>query len=141
MSMMQKRKGRLGEQELARLLRDELGDQVTRNLQQSREGGADLEGTPFVLEVKRAKTPKVLEWWRQACAQAQTANGVPALVYRIDHKEWMAVLPLGAVHPGFYDTMDFGLTVVMGLREFCAVIRETAIQTQQYDEGAGKDEN
>jgi len=52
MGTMQKRKGRSGEQELARLLRDELGDQVARNLEQASESG--LQTGPARLAVHHA---------------------------------------------------------------------------------------
>lgn len=123
MSAMQKRKGKAGELELANLLRDELGDQVTRNLRQSREGGADLEGTPWTLEVKRAATPRINEWWSQACSQAAASGGAPALAYRIDRKDWVFVLPLGAVLEG-YDVADTRLTVSVGMEEFITITRE-----------------
>lgn len=51
------RKGKEGERELARLLREHLGDGVSRNLEQARNGGADLNGLPgWCVEVKRAAT-------------------------------------------------------------------------------------
>jgi hypothetical protein len=64
-------KGRRGEQELARLLSDELGSVVARNLMQFREGGHDLLGLDgWSIEVKRAAQPQLTEWWIQALAQA-----------------------------------------------------------------------
>ena len=64
-------KGRAGEQEVARILRDELGIAVTRNWQQqAAEGGADIVGVPgWSIEVKRAKVWSN-GWWTQAAAQA-----------------------------------------------------------------------
>ncbi len=44
MGAMQRRKGKAGELELARLLREHLGADVARNLEQTRQGGADLLG-------------------------------------------------------------------------------------------------
>ena len=54
MSAMQRNKGRSGEQEVARLIRDWLGLDVHRNWQaQTAEGGADLSGVPgWAIEVK-----------------------------------------------------------------------------------------
>lgn len=60
MGTMQRRKGKAGELELARLLREHLGADVTRNLEQSRRGGADLLGLPgWAVEVKRAVRPRL----------------------------------------------------------------------------------
>lgn len=123
MGAMQKRKGRSGEQELARLLRDELGDQVARNLEQAREGGADIKGTPFILEVKRAATPQIPAWWRQAEAQAAAKNGIACLAYRLDRHDWQFIIPLGAIHQGF-SAENTSLTVTVGLAEFIAITRE-----------------
>ena len=71
-----RRKGRAGEQELARLLRDELGEKIFRNWQaQAAEGGADLAGLAgFAIEVKRhasATFADLERWWQQACYQAR----------------------------------------------------------------------
>ena len=41
MAAMQRRKGKAGELELARLLRELLGANVARNLVQARQGGAE----------------------------------------------------------------------------------------------------
>ena len=55
MSAMQRTKGAGGERELARLLQEHLGIPVNRNLQQTRQGGADLIDVPgWAIEVKRA---------------------------------------------------------------------------------------
>jgi len=54
-SALQRRKGADGERELARLLREALGAGVFRNLDQPRQGGADLLGIAgWAIEVKRA---------------------------------------------------------------------------------------
>lgn len=44
MTAMQRRKGKAGDLELARLLREHLGADVTRNLPQARQGSTDLIG-------------------------------------------------------------------------------------------------
>ena len=44
MGAMQRRKGATGERELIALLREHLGEELTRNLDQARDGGADLKG-------------------------------------------------------------------------------------------------
>lgn len=131
MGMMQKRKGRLGEQELARLLRDDLGDAVTRNLQQSREGGADLDGTPWMLEVKRAAKPRIEAWWTQACNQAKASTKCPCLAWRIDRGEWRFRIPLGAVHGGFR-VDDTSLAIEMDIAAFIAITRKIESQRQLH---------
>jgi Holliday junction resolvase len=124
MGMMQKRKGKVGERELAGLLRDLLGSTITRNLQQSRDGGADIDGVPFAMEVKRAARPRLAEWWQQACVQAEATGGTPCLAWRIDRYDWQFMLPLGAVHQGF-DPSDYSLTITVGLPAFAAITLES----------------
>ena len=84
-------KGRSGEQEIARTLRDELGLEVTRNWQQqAAQGGVDIIGVPgWAIEVKRAKQWSN-EWWTQTAAQAARTGDDPVLLYRLDYKTWRA---------------------------------------------------
>lgn len=87
MSNSQRKKGKAGELEIARLLRDHLGADITRNLLQARQGGADLLGVPgWAIEVKRAARPRLSEWWQQTCSQAQATGQRPALFYRLDRQ-------------------------------------------------------
>ena len=92
-----RRKGRAGEQELARLLRDELGEKIFRNWQaQAAEGGADLAGLAgFAIEVKRhasATFADLERWWQQACYQARPGK-VPVLAWRCDRQPWRFLIP------------------------------------------------
>ncbi len=80
MSTHSQRKGIAGEQELINLLKDQLGEDLKRNLDQVRDGGADVLGLPgWAVEVKRAKTAKISEWWSQTITQAQEVNEKPVL--------------------------------------------------------------
>ncbi len=126
MSAMQRNKGAAGERELAKILRDELGVDITRNLVQSREGGADLLGVAgWAIECKRAAIPALHTWWLQACQQADRAGLKPALIYRIDRKEWRAVVAMRHLFPAF-EVQPMGLTwtTEMSLPAWCAVVRE-----------------
>jgi Holliday junction resolvase len=102
MSASQREKGARGERELARLLRDRLGTSIERNLEQSRDGGADLiaDGplAGLVIEVKRKERLDLQRSWNQACQQARDQDGWPCLAYRLDRKPWLFVLPLGCLH-------------------------------------------
>jgi hypothetical protein len=84
MSAMQRNKGRAAEQEVARLIRDRLGLNITRNWErQAAEGGADLTGIPgWAAEVKHAAEFRG-SWWPQAVAQAERCNRRPVLFYRV----------------------------------------------------------
>lgn len=126
MSAMQRNKGAAGERELAKILRDELGVDITRNLVQSREGGADLLGVAgWAIECKRAATPAIRQWWLQALMQADLADMKPALIYRIDRHGWRAVVALRDVLPAFADQSAMPeWTLEMSLPAWCAVVRE-----------------
>ena len=98
-------KGKAGERELARLLRDELGEQITRNLVQTRDGGRDLIGLPGIsLEVKRCERTEWPKWLEQA--KAQSADGeYPVVAWRRNGKPWRVF-------------------VEMDLAQFCEFARE-----------------
>jgi hypothetical protein len=88
--MFARRKGRAGEQELARMIRESLGDitDAERNTFQSRAGGYDLilRGLPLAVEVKRVETPAWTSWLRQAREQA--GRFLPVVARRANHQEW-----------------------------------------------------
>ena len=102
MTAMQRRKGKAGELELARLLREHLGANVARNLEQTRQGGADLLGLPgWAVEVKRAARARLSDWWLQTCSQAEASGQRPALCYRLDRHPWRVSIALRHVATGF----------------------------------------
>jgi hypothetical protein len=93
MSAMQRRKGMAGEREALRLLGDELGEWFSRNLQQTREGGADcLEVKGFAIEIKRCESLSRPKWWKQACAQARRVGCEPMVLYRRNRESWRALI-------------------------------------------------
>ena len=95
MSAMQRSKGQRGERELFGLLSDELGFIVERNIDQTRNGGADCIQVPgWALECKRCETLNINVWWAQAARQADELNRMPMLLYRQSRKPWRAVIEL-----------------------------------------------
>lgn len=81
-------KGAVGERELLKLLGEELGIELKRNLLQTRESGADcVEIRGFILEIKRCETLCLPKWWRQAMSQAE-GKGEPMLAFRQSRKPW-----------------------------------------------------
>lgn len=125
MTAMQRRKGKVGELELVRLLRELLGANVARNLEQSRQGGADLLGLPgWAVEVKRAARARLAEWWLQACTQAEVTGLRPALCYRLDRQPWRVVVALRHVATGF-DHAPMDLRIETDLDCFAALVRES----------------
>lgn len=91
MTAMARHKGARGEREVLRLLGDELGEMLTRNLAQTREGGADCVAVKgFAIEVKRQERLSRPAWWRQACEQASRLSVEPMLLYRRSREPWTA---------------------------------------------------
>lgn len=89
-----RRKGAAGEREVAALLRENLGGDYARNLNQTRDGGGDIDCGRFLIEVKRVQRASLGAWWKQAVASAKAKGKVPCLWYRADRKPWRVVLPL-----------------------------------------------
>ena len=122
---MQRRKGAEGERELAGLLREHLGADVTRNLMQTRQGGADLLGLPgWAIEVKRAARPRLNDWWLQTCQQACLAGQRPALFYRLDRQPWRVMVALRHVATGF-EQAPLAMRLETDIEVFAALARET----------------
>ncbi len=123
MSKMQRNKGARGERELAKLLEENLGLEVTRNLLQPREGGYDLKGLPVALEVKRCEQLRLKEWWHQAVKQALDTNKLhPVLAWRQNGKKWTFRVPIN-LFDGPCKT-DWGHTADISIDTFCLLIRE-----------------
>lgn len=93
MSAASRNKGAAAERELLKLLGEELGYILQRNITQTRCGGADcLEVKGFAIEVKRQEKLSRPTWWRQACNQAQRINAEPMLFYRRNREPWQAFI-------------------------------------------------
>lgn len=91
MSKSQRTKGAAGERELCRILRDELGIDVHREIGQVRDGGCDIKVGPFNVEVKRrARIGGIYDWIGQAEASCEEHRR-PVVVCRADGKRWMVV--------------------------------------------------
>ncbi len=106
MGAMQRRKGKAGELELARLLREHLGADVARNLEQTRQGGADLLGIDGT------------------CTQAEATGQRPALFYRLDRQPWRVVIALRHVAAGFGHA-PLLLRIETDVEVFAALVRES----------------
>ena len=109
MSASQRNKGAAAEREVLKLLGDELGQQLQRNLQQTRSGGGDcLDVWGYVIEVKRQEALSRPAWWRQACKQAE-GIGEPMLLYRRNREPWHALIHTrngGYRHGTFADAVE-----------------------------------
>ena len=91
---MSRTKGAAAERELFKILSDELGFVVRRNVDQTRAGGADgIEINGIAVEVKRREALSIPAWWRQTCKQAEALGRLPILFYRQSRKPWSVVIP------------------------------------------------
>lgn len=98
MGKMQRSKGQVGEREVAKKFKDDLGIDAKRNLQQTQNGGYDLAGIPFfAVEVKRHETLSIGTWWKQALKQGETMQRMPLLIYRRNREQWWCVMTLDSV--------------------------------------------
>ena len=97
MSKRSRDKGNRGENEFLDQLRGELGDWVpARRLDAPRDGGEDVEVSPFCIEIKRRETLSLQTWWEQACQQAVDKELLPALAYRQNRQPWRVMIPMDA---------------------------------------------
>lgn len=87
-------KGQAGEREVCKLLRENLGGDFTRNLDQARDGGGDVPCGIYLIEVKRVAKSALPSWWAQAVASAKAKGKIPALWYRSDRKPWRVRVPI-----------------------------------------------
>lgn len=122
MTINSRTKGRAGEQEIARILRDTLNLEITRNwAEQAHHGGADILGVPgWCIEVKRAKR-YLGDWWRQTEEQADSILAKPALLYRLDRKQWVAEVRGKDV---ISELEDEDFRVSMPLHAWITIVRE-----------------
>lgn len=120
-------KGKAGEREFCKWLKDNLDIDTTRNLDQAREGGADVTTDDFLFEVKRRETLDLQSWWNQvAKAHKQTRNQhlIPVVCYRQNRKQWQFLisakfigLEKGFVHLEERIFKQWALEIVKGLGE------------------------
>ena len=86
-------KGQRGEREVAKILSEELGFSIKRILDQTREGGHDLDIPGYAVEVKRGENISLPAAIRQVTRSALAA-GIDnwAVVYRANNSPWRVVL-------------------------------------------------
>jgi len=112
-------KGQRGEREFLGLLSEllELEVSLTRNLSQTRGGGADCIELPgYSIEVKNCATVTLSSWWKQATRQAQLSQSIPILAYKVPRKGWLIVCPFcwllnaeNSEYPELLDTVQMGV--------------------------------
>lgn len=92
-------KGQIGEREVCKILVEHgLVNEASRNLDQVREGGGDVEAlTHFSIEVKRHQNLAIKGWWDQSCASAARMGKIPCVWWRPNSKKWLVMLPKGTM--------------------------------------------
>ena len=124
MGKMQRTKGQVAEREIARILNDELGVELVRNLEQTRDGGHDLIGLDgWSLEVKRHEQLSINAWWKQTTEQAERTGGRPALFYRQSRKPWSVVVDAHDMNPATFPVSG-RYTIQMDVQGWCQLVRE-----------------
>lgn len=97
MAKNSKRKGKTGELELAKKLR-EFGYDTRRSVQyngKQEEGQADLLGLPGIhIECKRTEKLSLYDAVDQAKRDSEGSDEIPAVFHRRNHCEWLVILPL-----------------------------------------------
>ncbi len=94
--MNSRMKGKVGELELAKFLREHGFDEARRGVQYSGGGDSpDIVGLPgFHVECKRTERGSLYEWLEQARRDSEGTGRVPLVAHRKSHREWVAILPL-----------------------------------------------
>lgn len=97
MAVNGKQKGKKGELELARKLR-EYGYDVRRSVQyngKAEEGQADCLGLPGVhIECKRTERLNLYDAVNQAIRDSEGKEEIPAVFHRKNRCDWVVILPL-----------------------------------------------
>jgi hypothetical protein len=94
MSINGRSKGGRGERECCSYLKQlfMLDFDPVRNLEQTREGGADIINIPgFTFEVKRVEKLALRSWWLQV-KKACTPGTIPVVIYRQNKQEWQGLI-------------------------------------------------
>ena len=90
MGKMQRTKGAVFEREVVHSLRS-IGIASDRNLEQTRDGGGDIDLPGYMIECKRRAKIGVYEWLEQAERAAKDGQ-IPVVVARADRKEAIAII-------------------------------------------------
>lgn len=97
MAVNGKRKGKTGELELAKKLKEH-GYDVRRSVQyngKAEEGQADLLGLPGIhIECKRTERLSLYDAVDQAKRDSKGKNQIPVVFHRRNKCEWTAIMPL-----------------------------------------------
>lgn len=133
-------KGAQAERSFIKELSEHLGDALTqplkRNLEQTRNGGHDIEGLDgWAIEIKRYRVIKeadINRFWGQAVDQAKRIGATPVLAYREDFRSWRVRVPMGFMNAEWNADVDF--TIEVSLVAFATIVRESLQEALQSNE-------
>lgn len=131
MGKMSRNKGAVAEKEVFKIMNDELGLELKRNLSQYQGTDSDLHLFGFCIEIKRQETLSLSTWWKQVVEVANKTKEIPVLVYRQSRQPWRAVLPITYLYNLGDEqwTLDYAYTLTMGFQPaFLSLLREVIIQ-------------
>lgn len=120
-------KGASWERTVASMVKESLGADVKRDLEQYRSGDrGDLIGLDgFVIECKRYKMANGghhhQDWWNQVVNAADSQGCHPALIYKYDRAEPKVVVRLSFLNSDFEGKED---TVTISFDTWCMLVRE-----------------
>lgn len=93
------KKGKAGEVEFCKWLKENLGIITERNYNQS-QGGADVITDSFLFEVKRREAIDLDSWWCQvSIANKDKHKGelIPVVAFRQNRKSWQFLIPANLI--------------------------------------------
>lgn len=97
MTINSKQKGKRGENELVRKLK-EYGYNTRRSVQyngKAEEGQADIVGLPYIhVEVKRVERLNIYDAIEQAKRDSKKSDNLPAVFHRKNNCEWLVTMRL-----------------------------------------------
>ena len=135
MGAMSRRKGAAFEREIAIKIRDNLGFECKRNLEQYQAGGDDLSGVPgWSIECKRYATcvPSDIKlFWLQCEAQAAAKGARPVLIVKQDRKPIQVFVSWMGPGSDCYEQSDFNSVAQISFELWCGIVRETLNEDEQ----------
>jgi hypothetical protein len=113
-------KGNGGEREFKNKVFDIAGIEISRRLNQCRDGGHDFDLDDFAIEVKRVKMYDGFQWWKKLLSECPD-DMIPAVAYRLDRKPWIVEMLAADL---FGKKFDKDYKVVLPLQVFLSIYRE-----------------
>lgn len=109
-------KGQKGERDVCDILVGHgLVQEASRNLDQVREGGSDVEALSHAsVEVKRHEKTAIKSWWDQVCVSAARVGKMPCVWWRPNNKKWLVILAANTIQADELSRKSFRDIAVCG---------------------------